>query len=113
MGAYLIFVDIGVEQFLVAAVDDSGAVAGSKDMIHATALEGLERDGLATQAQLFPLAQLSYNPHHIHHHPSASCVCVHTGMHVHTNCATNTQWYLKLSGEAKGTRKIDKRIRTR
>ena len=54
-GAYLVFIDIGVEQLLVAAVDDCWAVTGSKDMGHAIAGEGLQADGLAAQAQLLSI----------------------------------------------------------
>ena len=57
--AHLILIHIGVEQLLVAAVDDSRAVADSKDMVHSIALEGLEGDGLAAQAQLLPLTQFT------------------------------------------------------
>lgn len=52
---HLIFIDVGVQQLLVAAVDDSRPVAGGKDMVNAVTLEGLEGDGLAAQAQLLPL----------------------------------------------------------
>ena len=55
---HLILIDIRVQELLVAAVDDSGAVTGSKDVGNAIAVEGLEGDGLAAQAQLLPLAQL-------------------------------------------------------
>jgi len=60
--AHLILIDIRVEQLLVAAVDDSWAVTGSKDMVHSITLEGLEGDGLAAQAQLLPLTQLTCTP---------------------------------------------------
>ena len=54
-GAYLVFIDVGVQQLLVAAVDDSWAVTGSKDVGHAVAGEGLQADGLAAQAQLLSI----------------------------------------------------------
>ena len=45
--AHLILVHIGVEQLLVAAVDNSRTITGSKDMGHSVALEGLEGDRFA------------------------------------------------------------------
>ena len=44
---HLVLVDIGVQQLLVAAVDDSRAVTCCKDMRNAIAVEGLQHDGLA------------------------------------------------------------------
>ena len=60
--AHLILIDVGVQQLLVAAVDDCGPVAGSKDMLDAIALKGLGGDGLAAQTQLLPVTQLPCKP---------------------------------------------------
>lgn len=59
--AHLVLIDVGVKQLLVAAVDDGGAIAGSKDVGDAVAVECFERHGLAAQAQLLPLTQLPCN----------------------------------------------------
>lgn len=83
---YLIFIDIGVEQFLVAAVNYSGTITSSKDMVHSIALESLEGDGLAAQAHLLPLTHLPCRPNiklikpHIVH--AASAYMVETKMYV-------------------------------
>lgn len=58
MFTHLIFIDIRVQELLVAAVDNSGAVTSSKDMGDAAALKGFQGDRLAAQAQLLPLTQL-------------------------------------------------------
>lgn len=57
MCTHLIFIDIRVQELLVAAVDNSGTVTSSKDMGNAAALKGFEGDRLAAQAQLLPLTQ--------------------------------------------------------
>ena len=54
----LVLIDIGVQQLLVAAVDDGGPVTGGKHMGHAIAVEGLQADRLAAQAQLLPVTYL-------------------------------------------------------
>ena len=60
--AHLVLIHIGVQQLFVAAVDDCGPVTGSKDMLDAIALKGLEGDGLAAQTQLLPVTQLPCEP---------------------------------------------------
>lgn len=72
--AYLILIHVGVEQLLVAAVDDSRTITGSKDMVHPITLEGLKGDGLAAQAQLLSLTQLTCKSAFEHEQGQEACM---------------------------------------
>lgn len=55
---HLIFIQIGVQQLLVAAVDDGGPVGGGKHMGGAVAAEAAQHDGLSAQRDALAFAQL-------------------------------------------------------
>lgn len=53
-------VDIGEDQFVVAAVDDSGAVRASKDVGGRKRTESPQYRGLGAQSHLLTVAQQAY-----------------------------------------------------
>ena len=57
LASHLILIHVAVQQLLVAAVDDRGAVAGSKHVGGAAAAESPQGNGLRPQAERFAVVQ--------------------------------------------------------